>query len=137
MYKNIYLLILLVNCLSLNAQTNKFAFKKHNFNTTEKNIETLAAEFISKNGLKQPQLILYGNSFFNKAHSFSTINNISVFNYSQHCGIYYTNSAFGIQLATEILCSKGNQSNLQATGILLINNFNDTDYGLIFLAKSS
>ena len=59
MYKNIYLLILLVNCLSLNAQTNKFAFKKHNFNTTEKNIEIYTSADSTKLRLSKQNNVVF------------------------------------------------------------------------------
>lgn len=81
--------------------------------------------FLDQENLNDPDLILTGNSFPNM-NSFS---DQKTKKYSELSGEYMTNSAFGLQMATELI------ENEEAQSILLINNFMNTDYGLTYLQK--
>lgn len=100
-------------------------------------IQNSVHQFLNRNKLKKPDLILYGNSFFNKSSVYSEINGVRVFNYSDICGVYYANSSFGMQLAIEILFSPSlaEKKGLHANNILILNNFNDTDISMIYLSS--
>lgn len=101
----------------------------------ETTIENTVSIFLNENTLGLPDLILYGNSFLNKLPTPKTIMGVKCFNYSDTCGIYFTNSSFGLHLATEIVSNKEKNNDLQAKTILLINNFNDNDIGLQYICN--
>jgi 3-oxoacyl-[acyl-carrier-protein] synthase II len=93
-------------------------------------------EFLEQQGLDLPDLVLYGNSFVNETPVSNKSLGVRTFCYSNLSGIYFTNSAFGNQLAVEILsdpvlaAAKG----LKAGSILVVNNFYDTDWGITYLS---
>jgi 3-oxoacyl-[acyl-carrier-protein] synthase II len=90
----------------------------------EEGIEETIQRFLKRYELDNPAKRLYGNSFLGnklrvKAESYSSIS-----------GEYMTNSAFGLQLACELLIENGDKS------YLVINNSGDKDLGLIYILKS-
>lgn len=95
-------------------------------------IDSTASAFLEENNLEQPDLILYGDSFLPMNLTPDDVLNTKTINYSAISGNYMTNSAFGLQLASEILEGKTNHL---ANRILLINNFMDKDLGLTYLSK--
>ncbi|MGB0886652.1 MAG: beta-ketoacyl synthase chain length factor [Vicingaceae bacterium] len=61
---------------------------------------------------------------------------IECVNYEQYCGYYFSNSAFGMHLATEILSNKTENkltANKSVKTILLFNNFNNSNIGLTII----
>lgn len=95
-------------------------------------------EFLSKEGKQRPDLILYGNSCFNEYVPGPEMNGVPLCNYSEVSGVYYTNSGFGLQLAAEILSmpEKAAKKGFLAENILIINNFNDSMFGMTSLSKA-
>lgn len=100
------------------------------------NVEEKLNSFLKENQLPIPDLILYGNSYSNQHPLGENIMAISTFNYSNLSGIYFTNSAFALQLGAEIISnpSLAKSHSLEAKNILIVNNFNDVDFGLTYLS---
>ncbi len=88
--------------------------------------------FLKTEKLDRPDLIVYGNSFPDDSQIPKLDFVIPIENYSDFCGAYMTNSAFGVQFAAEILCES---SAYQANKILVLNNFQNTDFSFIYLEK--
>ena len=103
------------------------------FTCAVEEVNTRLNTFLKSSNLHLPDLILYGNSFLNSEKSPLNDMNVSVINYSDFSGVYMTNAAFGLQMATEILSES---SQYQAEKILIINNFRNTDFGFIYLEKA-
>lgn len=91
--------------------------------------------FLEHHHLELPDLILYGNSFPNQEPLSDNVFGVKTFNYSNLSGIYFTNSSFGTHLGVEILSNPNlaKLKGLNAQTILVINNFFDIDWGLIYL----
>ena len=98
--------------------------------------EEIIVDFLQTNQLEMPDLILYGNSFLNETDVEQDIKCAKVFNYSNTCGIYFTNSSFALHLATEIISNKSlaAEKGFEAENILIINNFYNSDLGLIYIS---
>ena len=99
------------------------------------NIDEAIYNLLEINNLAKPDLILYGNSFVNEHSLRRDILNIRTINYSEYCGIYFTNSAFGLQMGIEILNSTSFTTS-KTEAILVVNNFNDCEFGLFYISKS-
>lgn len=115
------------------AKINACAIVIANKTTIEEKIQS----FLKENQLNAPDLILYGNSYPNKEPFEGNIMSIHTFNYSNLSGIYFTNSAFALQFAAEIISnpSLAKSHNLEAKNILILNNFYDVDFGLTYLSS--
>ncbi len=100
------------------------------------NIEQKIISFLKGNQLTSPDLILYGNSYSNEHPLGEKIMGVNTFNYSNHSGIYFSNSSFALQLGAEIVSnpSLAKSHNLEAKNILILNNFNDIDFGLTYVS---
>ncbi len=99
------------------------------------NITLEIKSFLARNSFKKPDLVLYGNSFLNEFSVPKYIDEIEVVDYSALCGVYFSNSAFGTQLAVEIIAS-GKYEGKEVKRILLVNNFFDKDFGIIYLTEN-
>lgn len=100
-------------------------------------VEEKIQSYLSANQLKSPDLILYGNSFVNSTPLQGNIMGVKTIHYDSICGIYFTNSSFALQMATEIL-SLPDQAKIQgweAKNILIVNNFFDVDFGLTYVSS--
>ena len=102
------------------------------FTCQPNDLESRLQEFLKTENLAQPDLILYGNSFPGPEKFPLTNTTIPQVNYTNLSGAYMTNSAFATQMAAEILSTS---TSYHATKILVINNFNDTDFGFIYVEK--
>jgi len=102
-------------------------------------IENELHSFLDEHQLEIPDLILYGNSFVNEVSIDIDLLNVKTVHYSDICGIYFTNTAFGMNLGTEILThpSLAKENGFNAKRILIVNNFNDADWGVIYLSALS
>lgn len=102
----------------------------------KESIQQLIDDLLQSNSASVPDLILYGNSYLNKQGDI-TYNGIKIFNYSDRCGIYFSNSALATQLATDIFSKPdlARKKNLSAERILIVNNYNDHEFGFIHLNK--
>lgn len=103
----------------------------------DNNIENTVNLFLESNKLNKPEIILYGNSFLSAVEIPVSVMGINVFNYSAVCGLYLTNPAFAMHLAADIISNQQEaaEHNFTANSILVVNNFNDTDCGFIYLSK--
>lgn len=101
--------------------------------TIEKDIET----YLKEKNLNKPQLILAGNSYIDQDRIDLSAICDETFFYSDHCGIYFTNSAFAMQLAAEIVEGNHDQSpwGKDKTEILIVNNFNDEMFGVTYISR--
>ncbi len=86
--------------------------------------------FLEAEQLAMPDVILYGNSFPNGKNVPTIIEGIELSNYSFLSGEYMTNSAFGIQMASELIEDKE-----EDYSALVVNNFNNKDFGFTYLRK--
>jgi 3-oxoacyl-[acyl-carrier-protein] synthase II len=100
-------------------------------------INTVTSSFLFENKLKNPGLVLYGNSFLSSFITPAEVLGTQPFNYSKLCGLYLTNSAFALHLATDIISNKkeAEKHQFNADSVLIINNFNDENYGFIYISK--
>ncbi len=91
--------------------------------------------FLHQHELKTPDLILHGNSFLNPEPVNGEIHGITTFNYSEHSGIYFSNSAFATQLAAEIISDPAlaKSKGFSAKNILIVNHFFEQDWGFIYV----
>lgn len=115
------------------AVINGFKTSCDSFDNLEANIQL----FLSENNLSEPQLILHGNSFVNENSIQFILNHIPKINYSLLSGIYFTNTAFAVQLAAEIVSNPDSEVSKKYTSerILIINNFYDSDFSFIYLSS--
>jgi len=90
------------------------------------------ANFLGSNDLAEPGKYLFGNSSIVEEMYNENGEGIEVSNYSEHSGIYMSNSAFGLQMASEMLLSDAEED---VESILIVNNFGDRDLGLIYIRK--
>ncbi len=98
-------------------------------------IDSLAKEvmsFLDHTGLIKPDLILFGDSGVTSSRLLDLLADIKTVNYSDLCGNYMSNSAFALQMACEIIEGKGAAT---ANRILIVNNFNNCDFGLVYVEK--
>lgn len=103
------------------------------------NPNALITSFLAKNNLSlnDIDLVLFNsNGTIHNDEILKDFNSVPVFSYEQYCGYYFTNVAFGMHLAIEILSKKKpflieNKRHLRR--ILLYNNFNNKNIGLILL----
>ena len=93
-------------------------------------VSSTLKQFLDKTDFS-PDAVLYGNSSPIQTESFLEFNDLPVINYSDLAGGYSTNSAFGMQMGTEMIQST--QNSFQS--ILLVNNFANRSLGLICLKK--
>jgi 3-oxoacyl-[acyl-carrier-protein] synthase II len=101
--------------------------------------KALINSFLAKNNLSLSDidLVLFNsNGTLKSDEILNEFNPIPVLAYEQYCGYYFTNVAFGIHLATEILSKKKsfwitNKKPIHL--ILLYNNFNNKNIGLTLL----
>jgi hypothetical protein len=99
-------------------------------------IEKEILNFLADRGLSQPKLILEGRSFTGSKRLAFHEMKVDLVSYSDHSGIYFTNAAFALQLAFECLKSEHNDLKLPCKGpVLIVNNFNDQLFGLIYVEK--
>lgn len=86
--------------------------------------------------LTLPDIVLYGQSFnVNSRLDYSALAGRS-FNYTSLSGVYFTNSAFALQLACEILEYPELAKRLKLDGerILIVNEFDSDLFGLTYLS---
>jgi hypothetical protein len=102
------------------------------FTSKPEHVAARLKDFLKTENLESPDLILYGNSFPDDAEIPLVDVTCPVENYTDFCGAYMTNSAFAMQLAAEILSS---ESSYKAKRILVLNNFQNTDFSFIYLEK--
>ncbi len=93
------------------------------------NLEEEIKNFLSQEQLNRPELILTGNSFLGESPLNLNIEGIDYQSYSDLSGAYMTNSAFGLQMATELIESNKAQS------VLIVNNFMNKDFGLTYIQQ--
>ena len=86
-------------------------------------------EFLHAENLGSPDLILEGASFPNSNYTDADFEGVKWKNYSKISGEYMTNSAFGLQMATELIEAD------EASSIVILNNFNNKDFGLTYIQK--
>lgn len=86
--------------------------------------------FLQAENLPKPDLILCGDSFPNANSAGAPYEGVTWKDYSKLSGVYMTNSAFGLQLAAEKI-----QASADTNNVLIVNNFNDKDFGLTYLTK--
>ena len=103
-----------------------------NFSCNTASVDGYLNQFLNREKLEMPDLILYGNSFPDNAQIPTIDSVINIENYAAFCGSYMTNSAFGMQFAAEILSG---DSSYDAKKILVLNNFQNKDFGSIYLEK--
>jgi len=103
------------------------------------NPKALITSFLAKNNLSlnDIDLVLFNSNGTLKLDIIQKeFNPISVLSYEHFCGYYFTNVAFGMHLATEILNKKKTSfitNNKPVHRILLYNNFNNKNIGLTLL----
>lgn len=103
------------------------------------NTSSLINNFLEQNNLTSPDIdlvLLNNNGTLSGDNAAQHFNAIECVNYEQYCGYYFTNSAFGMHLATEILSNKSTNTlttNKSVKTILLYNNFNNKNIGLTLL----
>lgn len=100
---------------------------------------TAISDFLHEQQLSKPDLILSGRSFIqSKRLILDTLCDQQV-DYSDRSGIYFTNSAFGMQLGTELLMHGSENTAVPFSGksVLVVNNFNDELIGLIYLSRQN
>ncbi|HLG39713.1 MAG TPA: beta-ketoacyl synthase chain length factor [Chitinophagaceae bacterium] len=92
--------------------------------------------FLADNDLIFPDLILYGESFPKIIAHGKDITGARKYNYSNHSGVYFTNSAFGTHLAVELLSQPevAAKMGLPAKSILVLNSFYKHDFGMTYLS---
>lgn len=99
-----------------------------NVSLNNSDIDGTVKTFLLQNGLDEPSLYLHGNSFIGSQAALTT--EIKSDSYSTHSGEYMTNSAFGLQMATELLLDDN-----ELDSICVVNNFADKDLGLIYIQR--
>lgn len=102
-------------------------------------IEFSIQKFLEKNNLTDPDIVLFGNSYCDKEDQYLLNLNTRSINYSNFCGVYSTNSSFGLQLAIEIISKPENAAKFElvAQNILLVNRFDDELHSLIYISLPS
>lgn len=115
----------LIDCLTVGLNTT---------NPTE-----VISSFLTNNNLQLSDIdiVLFNSNGTTKSDVISKdLNPAQVFSYEQFCGYYFTNVAFGMHLATEILHQQSSSfitNNKPIRRILLYNNFNNKNIGLTLL----
>ena len=94
-------------------------------------VEIRIVDFLEQQDLKKPNLVLFGNSLLNNNTPTFDIDT-PIENYSDLSGAYMTNSAFALQLASEKIEANPEK---YPEGILIVNNYNNKSFGLIYLQK--
>lgn len=113
-----------------NKETAKSEIKACKTFTSElSQINQEIKDFLATENLGSPDLILEGASFPNSNYKDIEFESIKWKNYSAVSGEYMTNSAFGLQMASELI-----ETN-KANSILILNNFSNTDFGLTYIQK--
>jgi len=103
-----------------------------NFSGDTSSLASTVSKFLDNSGLKKPDLILFGDSGVTTSGLLDLLADIKTINYSDICGNYMSNSAFALQMASEIIEGKGA---IKATKVLIVHNFSDADFGLIYIEK--
>ncbi|WP_051568458.1 beta-ketoacyl synthase chain length factor [Crocinitomix catalasitica] len=102
-----------------------------NFIANSEEVEANIVDFLKANDLKKPNLVLFGNSILNNNTPGFDLDT-PIENYSDLSGAYMTNSAFALQLASEKIEANPEK---YPEGILIVNNYNNKSFGLIYLQK--
>ena len=111
-----------------------FTVALHKTNSTE-----VITSFLSNNNLQLSDIdivLFNSNGTLNDDIIQKELNPISVISYEKYCGYYFTNVAFGMHLATEILNKKKTSfiaPKKPIQRILLYNNFKNKNIGLTLL----
>jgi 3-oxoacyl-[acyl-carrier-protein] synthase II len=107
-------------------------------NSTPEKIVDDVKEFLIKNGLEKPDLVLYGQSFLNDVQIDPVNLSERIFDYSAVSGVYFTNSAFAVQMACEIIKfpKQALKNQLQAKRILVLNDFYNELYGITYISEN-
>lgn len=106
----------------------------------KKNPSELIDSFLEKNRLtvSDIDLVLWNsNGTISKNNIEQQFNGVNLFSYEDYCGYYFSNAAFGMHLASEILSIKeftfDDKIKKDINRILLFNNFNNSNIGLTLL----
>ena len=104
----------------------------------EGDISADVKKYLNDQKLDTPDLILFGNSFTENAIDDFQLGEIPTYNYSAVSGVYWTNSAFALQLACEILTDRAQakEKAFSARKILIVNNFNQSQIGLTYVTSN-
>jgi len=103
--------------------------------TLNNNTKEIVLDFLTDNDLTidNIDLVMYNtNGTVSNVEIEEDFKGVSCQNYEPYCGYYFTNSAFGLHLANEHLSNHNNSENPIKT-ILLYNNYNNENIGLIIV----
>jgi hypothetical protein len=94
-------------------------------------------QYLDTHSLELPDLVLAGNSFIGSTRIDHSSISKTVFRYDERSGTYFTNSAFALHLASEIIDfpEMATEHGLNAGSVLIINNFNDELFGIIYVKR--
>lgn len=106
-------------------------------NSTVHDVNSAIRDYLDLHSLDLPDILLAGNSFIGTCHVDHSALCKQVFRYDDLCGIYFTNPAFALQLASELIeyPEKANKLWLSGRSALVINNFNDELFGIIYVKR--